>query len=61
MKILEGEASEILHDWVKGRYEIFYKCDGQKIFMIEIYEKETKQTFLPNEETAYFLDIIFSS
>lgn len=59
--ILEGEASEILHDWVKERYQIFYKYDGQRVFMIEIYEPETDMVFLPNEETQYFLEIIFSS
>ena len=59
--ILEGEASEILHDWVKGRYQIFYKYDGVRVFMMEIYEPETDRIFLPNEETAYYLDIIFSN
>jgi len=58
--ILEGEASEILHDWVKGRYQIFYKNDGQKVFLMEIYEPETDLIFLPNEETEYFLEKIFS-
>jgi len=58
--ILEGEASDILHDWVKKRYNIFYKYDGQKVFMVEIYEPATKRTYLPNEETKYFLEIIFS-
>lgn len=59
--ILEGEASEILHDWVKGRYQIFYKYDGQRVFMVEIYEPETDRVFLPNEETEYFLSIIFTN
>jgi hypothetical protein len=59
--ILEGEASDILHEWVRGRYQIFYKYDGVRVFMIEIYEPETKKVFLPNEETEYFLDIIFSN
>lgn len=59
--ILEGEASEILHDWVKGRYQIFYKYDGQRVFMVEIYEPETDRIFLPNEETIYFLEKIFSN
>ena len=59
--ILEGEASDILHDWVKGRYQIFYKYDGRQVFMIEIYEPETDRVFLPNEETKYFLEIVFSN
>ena len=59
--ILEGEASDILHDWVKGRYQIFYKYDGVRAYMIEIYESETDMIFLPNEETSYFLEIIFAS
>ena len=58
--ILEGNASDILHEWVKGRYQIFYKYDGIRVFMIEIYEPETDMVFQPNEETAYFLEIIFT-
>ena len=58
--ILEGEASDILHDWVKERYQIFYKYDGSRVFMIEIYEPETDRIFLPNEETEYYLETIFS-
>lgn len=58
MKILEGEASSILKDWVEGRYEVYYKYDDKKIFMIELYEFETNTTFLPNEETKHFLEII---
>lgn len=57
--ILEGEASEILHDWVKGRYQIFHKYNGMSVFQIEIYEPETDRIFFPNEETEYFLQIIF--
>jgi hypothetical protein len=59
--ILEGEASNILHEWVKGRYQIYYKYDGQGVFMVEIFEPETNRTFLPNDETMYFLEIIFSN
>ena len=59
--ILEGEASEILHDWVKGRYQIFYKYDGVRVFMMEIYEPETDRIFFPNEETEYYLEIIFTN
>ena len=58
---LEGNASDILHDWIKGRYQIFYKYDGNRVFMIEIYEPETDRSFLPNEETEYFLHIILST
>lgn len=61
MKILEGEASNILKDWVEGRYEVFYKYDDKNIFMIELYEFETNTTFLPNEETKHFLEIILSN
>lgn len=60
MKILQGNASDILKDWVEGRYEVYYKCDGGKIFMIEIYEFETNTTFLPNEETEHYFEIILS-
>ena len=58
--ILEGNASDILHDWVKERYQIFYKYDGIKVSGIQIYEPETDLVFLPNEETEYFLSIIFT-
>lgn len=58
MKTLQGEASDILREWVNGRYEVFYKYDGERVFQIELYETETKTSFLPNEETEYFLEII---
>jgi hypothetical protein len=60
MKILEGNASEILLDWAKDRYQVFYKYDGYDVSQIEIYETETKTSFLPNEETEYFLGIILT-
>lgn len=58
MKTLEGNASDILKDWVDGRYQVFYKYDGVRLSQIEIYETETGVSFLPNEETEYFLEII---
>lgn len=58
MKTLEGNASDILKEWVDGRYEIFYKYDGGRVFQIELFETETKTTFLPNEETQYYLEIL---
>lgn len=58
MKTLEGNASDILRDWVDGRYEVFYKFDGNKIFQVELYETKTKTTFMPNEETRYYLELI---
>ena len=58
MKTLEGNASDILKDWVDGRYEVFYKYDGVNVTQIELYEKDTRSSFLPNEETEYFLKII---
>lgn len=60
MKTLEGNASDILKGWVDGRYEVYYKYDGERIFQIEIYERETNTTFLPNEETEHFLEIILN-
>lgn len=60
MKTLQGDASDILKEWVDGRYTVFYKWDGSRAFQIELYEKETKTTFLPNEETEYFLEIILN-
>ena len=54
MRTLQGEASDILREWVNGRYEVFYKYDGERVFQIELYETETKTSFLPNEETEYF-------
>jgi hypothetical protein len=60
MKILHGNASDILKDWAEGKYELYYKCDGKRIFQMELYEFETNTTFLPNEETEYFLEIILS-
>jgi len=58
MKTLEGNASDILKEWVDGRYEVFYKYNGERVFQIELYEKETNTSFLPNEETKHFLEII---
>ena len=58
MKTLEGKASDILKEWVDGRYEIFYKYNGERVFQIELYETESKTTFLPNEETEHYLEII---
>ena len=58
MKVLEGNASDILKQWVDGRYEVFYKFDGERVFQIEIYERETDLSFTPNEETKHFLEII---
>jgi hypothetical protein len=58
MKTLQGEASDILREWVDGRYCVFYKWDGERAFQIELFERETKTTFLPNEETEHFLEII---
>ena len=60
MKTLQGNASDILKSWVDGQYQIFYKYDGRRISQIEIYEEETNMTFLPNEETEYFLEIILN-
>lgn len=58
MKTLEGNASDILKEWVDGRYEVFYKYDGERVFQIELHEKETNTSFLPNEETKHLLEII---
>ena len=58
MKTLQGNASDILKDWVDGRYEVFYKYDGHRISQIEIFESETDLTFLPSEEVEYYLQII---
>lgn len=60
MKKLQGNASDILKEWVDGRYELYYKCDGDRIFQIELYEKETNTSFLPNEETEYYLEILLN-
>lgn len=60
MKTLEGNASDILKGWVDGQYEIFYKYDGKRISQVEIYEREHDLSYLPNEETEYFLEIILN-
>lgn len=60
MKTLQGNASDILKDWVDGKYEVFYKYDGVRVSQIEIYEAETDMSFLPNEETEYFLEILLN-
>ena len=60
MKTLEGNASDILKGWVDGQYQIFYKYDGKRVSQLEIYEAETDMTFLPNEETEYFLEAILN-
>ena len=60
MNILQGNASDILKGWVDGKYMVYYKYDGQCASQIEIYERETQMTFHPNEETAYFLEIILN-
>ena len=61
MKTLEGPASEILYEWVKGRYEVFYKYDGETATQIELYETATKTSFLPSEEVEHYLEIILES
>lgn len=60
MRTLQGEASDILREWIDGRYEVFYKFDGERVFQIELHEIETNTTFLPNEETEHYLEIILS-
>ena len=60
MKELQGKASDILKEWVKGRYEVFYKSDGVNLSDIELYEMETKTSFTPSEEVEYYLEIILS-
>ena len=60
MKTLEGNASDILRGWVNGRYEVFYKYDGSRIFQIELFETETKTTYLPSEEVEHYLEIILN-
>lgn len=60
MKKLQGNASDILKEWVDGRYELYYKYDGDRVFQIELYEKETNTSFLPNEETEYYLEILLN-
>ena len=61
MKTLQGNASDILKCWVDGQYQIFYKYDGEKATQIEIYETETKTSFLPSEEVEYYLHIILEN
>ena len=60
MKTLEGNASDILRGWVNRRYEVFYKYDGSRIFQIELFETETKTTYLPSEEVEHYLEIILN-
>ena len=60
MNILQGNASDILKGWVDGDYMVFYKFDGHIATQIEIYERSTKTTYLPNEETEHFLEIILN-
>jgi hypothetical protein len=60
MNTLQGNASDILKEWVDGRYDVHYKYDGDRVFQIEIFEKETRTSFLPNEETEYFLEIVLN-
>ena len=60
MKTLEGNASDILKGWVDEQYDIFYKYDGKRISQVEIYDKENDLSYLPNEETEYFLEIILN-
>lgn len=60
MKTLEGQASDILKEWVDGRYDIYYKYDGDRIFQIEIYEKETQTSYRPSVEVEHYLEIILN-
>lgn len=60
MNTLQGNASDILKGWVDGRYEVFYKYDGQRVFQIELLDIEEKTVYLPNEETEYFLEIVLN-
>lgn len=61
MKTLQGDTSIILKEWIDGRYDVFYKFDGKSVSMLELYETATKTSFLPNEETKYYLEIILNS
>lgn len=59
MEILEGKASDILKDWVDGRYRVYYNIGEDGIpTQIEFYEEETDLTFTPSDEVEYYLEII---
>ena len=60
MKTLQGEASDILKGWVDGHYMVFYKWNGEYAFQIEIFDREDNTTYLPNEETEYYLEIVLN-
>jgi hypothetical protein len=52
MRLLEGNASDILRDYVKGRYRIGTR--NEKLVLIDDYSTEV---FTLNEETEYYLEL----
>lgn len=52
MRILEGNASDILRDYVKGRYRIGTR--KEKLVLIDEYSTEV---FALTEETEYYLEL----
>lgn len=52
MRLLEGNASDILRDYVKGRYRLGTR--NEKLVLIDDYSTEV---FALNEETEYYLEL----
>jgi len=52
MRLLDGNASDILRDYVKGRYRIGTR--NEKLVLIDDYSTEV---FTLNEETEYYLEL----
>lgn len=52
MRLLEGNASDILRDYVKGRYRLGHR--NEKLVLIDDYSTEV---FSLTEETEYYLEL----
>lgn len=52
MRLLEGNASDILRDYAKGRYRIGTR--NEKLVLIDDYSTEV---FALTEETEYYLEL----
>lgn len=52
MRLLDGNASDILRDYVKGRYRI-----GNRNEKLVLIDEDSTEVFALNEETEYYLEL----
>ena len=52
MRLLNGNASDILRDYVRGRYRI-----GTRKEKLVLIDEDSTEVFALNEETEYYLEL----